>query len=47
MIKALIEEHVKPVYRTTRGSLALGFMSRLIPARMYDAIVKQAIGRLH
>ncbi|WP_342388254.1 SDR family NAD(P)-dependent oxidoreductase [Salinicoccus bachuensis] len=47
MVKALLKEHVSPVYRTTRGSFALGFLSRMFPAKIYDAIVKQAIGRLY
>lgn len=46
MIKALLEEHVSPVYRTTKGSFALAFLSRVFPAKIYDAIVKRAIGRM-
>ncbi|WP_031546947.1 SDR family NAD(P)-dependent oxidoreductase [Salinicoccus luteus] len=47
MIKALLEESVNPIYRTTKGSFFLGFLSRVFPTRIYDVIVKQAIGRLH
>lgn len=46
MVKALIGESVKPVYRTTRGSLGLSYLSKLLPAEAYDLVIREGIKRL-
>lgn len=46
MVKALLDQRVKPIYRTTPGSLALNFASKILPPLLYDIIVKQAISKL-
>ncbi|MFC3419422.1 SDR family NAD(P)-dependent oxidoreductase [Salinicoccus hispanicus] len=46
MVRALLDQRVKPVYRTTPGSLALNFASKVFPPALYDAVVKQAIRRI-
>ncbi|MCG1010481.1 SDR family NAD(P)-dependent oxidoreductase [Salinicoccus sp. ID82-1] len=46
MVKALTDQRVKPVYRTTSGSLALNFASKVLPPVLYDSVVKQVIRRM-
>ncbi|GAB3067863.1 SDR family NAD(P)-dependent oxidoreductase [Salinicoccus sesuvii] len=47
MVEALTNQRVKSIYRTTRGSLALNLASKFLPPVLYDAIVKEAIRRMH
>ncbi len=46
MIEALTGKKVKPVYRTTRGSFGLSYLSKLLPAAMYDRVIREGIKRL-
>lgn len=46
MVKALIGEKVRPVYRTTKGSLGLSYLSKLLPASVYDLIIMEGIKKL-
>ncbi|AKG72913.1 SDR family NAD(P)-dependent oxidoreductase [Salinicoccus halodurans] len=46
MVRALIGEKVKPVYRTTTGSFGLSYLSKLLPAAAYDFVIREGIKRL-
>lgn len=46
MYDALLNNRVKSVYRTTRGSLALNLASKLLSAKFYDNIVEFAVKKM-
>ncbi|WP_411843200.1 SDR family NAD(P)-dependent oxidoreductase [Salinicoccus sp. HZC-1] len=46
MVKGLIGEKVKPIYRTTKDSLVLSYLSKLLPAEAYDFVIREGIKRL-
>lgn len=46
MVKALIADKVKSVYRTTNGSLGLSFLNKILPASIYDFVIREGVRRL-
>lgn len=46
MVRALVGEKVKPIYRTTKGSIGLTLLSRLLPAPAYDFVIQEGIKRM-
>ena len=46
MVKALTDDKVKSVYRTTNSSLGLSLLSKLLPASIYDFVIRESVKRL-
>ncbi|WP_020006916.1 SDR family NAD(P)-dependent oxidoreductase [Salinicoccus albus] len=46
MVKALTDDRVKSVYRTTSSSLGLSLLSKLLPASIYDFVIREGVKKL-